>query len=185
MVAIKNFLAAAGIFALAAAAAVTTTTVLAAAATTTPAGQAKPATLPTPEMIARRREWCKENNAAKRRAGPSYRSPDNFKGAIEYCVRFYLEEYRKHPNTSGWLETPDAKGKGKDMGKKPAAAAEKLVERRGPAIEPVASDAGFDQWTTILGHGNFAAQSDLPAKLNPENLSIGTRAIPGPLLAVE
>ncbi|KAK1509614.1 hypothetical protein CTAM01_01737 [Colletotrichum tamarilloi] len=112
MVAAKTLLAATGTLALVSASSFTTITTTstepatAAATITAPVAPPMPysGSGPTEAMIARRRAWCTEYNAEKRRAPGWYESPDEYAGAIGYCVRFYLDEYKINPSKAGWIE---------------------------------------------------------------------------------
>ncbi|KAL2874121.1 hypothetical protein SGCOL_010709 [Colletotrichum sp. CLE4] len=114
MVAVKTTLAATGTLALTSATSFTTITTsttsepaTAVATLTNPVAPTLPLTtgsVPTEAMIARRREWCKENNSDRRRRPGWYKSPDNYAGSIKYCVDFYLQEYKQNPTKAGWIE---------------------------------------------------------------------------------
>ncbi|KXH69338.1 hypothetical protein CSAL01_07749 [Colletotrichum salicis] len=113
MVAVKTTLAATGTLALTSATSFTTITTstsepaTAVSTLTNPVAPPLPlatGSAPTEAMIARRREWCKENNSDRRRRSGWYESPDNYAGSIKYCVDFYLQEYKQNPTKAGWIE---------------------------------------------------------------------------------
>ncbi|KAJ0333541.1 hypothetical protein COL5a_001249 [Colletotrichum fioriniae] len=145
MVAPKTLLAATGTLALATASSFTTITTTstepatAAATITAPVAPPMPhGSGPTEAMIARRKAWCTQNNAEKRRAPGWYESPDEYAGAIGYCVRFYLDEYKRDPSKAGWLE----QSMDRTLGRKKFLVAD--FERKAspaPTAKPVANDA--------------------------------------------